>query len=300
MVSTKLFEAKVSVPMVLLAFAIAVPVYAQGRGGGNGGNGNSNGHGNGHVSSPPSSIAIPSQTIGPASAALPIAWLDDASLLPEGTMAITLSALKWSGADLGEVDFPIVNAALGVTRRFQIGASVPHVIAGADGTGAVGGVGTSYVSGKVALLPDKAAVKLAVSPTVQILGDGATQVLAPGANRAQFGLPVSLEVAQGPGRVFASTGFFSSGSWFVGGGAAYQATPKVGLSASFTRAWASNDLTGILRDRREFSGSLSYILRPRIGVYGLLGHTVATTDDNGAGTTIGGGITVLLTAKGKS
>src|SRR5216684_1892120 len=126
-----------------LVLAIAVPVHAQGKG---------NSKGNGHKSSPPSSSPLPSPATGPAAGAPPLAWLDDASLLVPGSMSVTLSTMRWSGTDLSEVNFPIVNASVGLTPRFQIGASVPHIVGSADGTGPVGGVGTSYISSKIALL----------------------------------------------------------------------------------------------------------------------------------------------------
>jgi hypothetical protein len=84
-----------------------------------------------------------------AAAALPAAWLDDASLLTPSTAALTIGVTRWAGADLSEVDFPVVSAAIGLAPRFQIGASVPRVVGSADGTGPVGGIGTSYISGKI-------------------------------------------------------------------------------------------------------------------------------------------------------
>jgi hypothetical protein len=209
-------------------------------------------------------------------------------------MALTVSTMRWSGTDLSEVDVPIVDVSVGLAPRLQLGANVARVVGSADGTGAVGGVGTSYISGKIALLTGRSGVKLAVSPMVEILGEGAVQALAPGEGRMQFGLPVSTELSQGPARVFASAGFFSRGVWFAGGGAGLQATPRVGLSLSFSRSWAPDDTTGISRQRRELSGGVSYIVKPQIGIYTALGQTIATTDDNGAGTTISGGVTFLL------
>jgi len=108
---------------------------------------------------------------------------------------------------------------------------------------------------------------------------------------------VSVEVSQGPARVFASTGFFSRSVWFGGGGVGVQATPTIGVSLSFTRSWANDSTTGVSRDRRELSGGVSYVVRPQIGVYGALGRTIGTTDDNGAGTTISGGVSVLFKAR---
>ncbi len=265
--------------------ALAVPLHAQGR---------SDTKGKGHQSAPPSSSALPSPITGPAAGASPLAWLDDASLLAPGAASVTIGISRWSGTDLSEVSFPIVDATVGLAKRFQIGASVPHIVGGADGTEPVGGVGTSYITSKIALLTDESGVKLAVSPLIEVLGEGAVQALAPGQSRSQFGLPVSAELTQGPARIIASTGFFSRGVWFAGGGVTAQATPKVAVSLSFTRSWASDTITGVSRDRRELSGGGSYAVTTQIAVYSTLARTVATTDDNGAGTTIGGGVSVLF------
>ncbi len=282
--------ARVSLMMAsaALVLAIAVPVNAQGKSGGKG---------KGTKSSPPSSSPLPSPTTGPAAGASPLAWLDDASLLAPGSMSLTISAVRWSGTDLSEVNVPVVDASVGLTPRFQLGASVPHIVGSADGTGPAGGVGTSYISGKIAVLTGASGVKLAVSPVIEIRDDNAVQASAAGEGRTQLGVPVSVEVTQGPARVFASTGFFTRGVWFAGGGVGLQATPKIGASLSFTRAWASDGTTTVSRDRRELSGGASYFVTPQIAVYGALGRTIATTDDNGAGTTVSGGVSFLFNAR---
>ena len=272
----------------VLALAVAVPLYAQGQ---------SNGKGNSHKSSPPSSSPLPSPVTGPAaSVPAPVAWIDDASLLAPGWMAVTVSSTRWSGTDLSEVNFPVVDTSVGLTPRLQIGASVPHIVGGADGT-PVGGVGTSYITSKIAVLTGASEIKLAVSPLLQILGDAAVQSLVAGDGRVQFGLPVSVELAQGPARVFASTGFFSRGIWFAGGGVSVQATPKVGASLSFTRSWSNDSATGVSADRRELSGGASYLVKPQVAVFGALGRTIGTTDESGAGTTVSGGVSVLFNAR---
>jgi hypothetical protein len=269
----------------VLVLAVAIPLHAQGK---------SNGKGNGHKSSPPSSSPLPSPTVGPAAGASPLAWLDDATLLAPGSTSLTISTLRWSGTDLSEVNFPIVQAAVGLAPRFQIGATVPRIVGSADGTGPVGGIGTSYISSKIALLTGASGVKLAVSPVIEVLGEGAVQALAPGEGRTQFGLPVSMEVGRGPVRVFASTGFFSRGVWFAGGGAGMQVSPRLAMSLSFTSAWANDALTGLSRDRRDLSGGASYVVRPQMAVFGSLGRTIATSDADGAGTTVSGGVAFMF------
>lgn len=269
-----------------LVLAFSFPLYAQG-----------NGKGKGHQSSPPSSSPLPSPAAGgpTTSGASPLGWVDDASILGPGTMALTFSAMRWSGADLSEVDIPIVDLSVGLTPRVQLGASIPRIVGGADGTGPVGGIGTSYISGKYVVLTGlSSGVKLAVAPMIQILGAGAAQALAPGEGRTQFGLPVSLEITRGPARIFASTGFFSRGALFAGGGTSAQVSPRLAMSLSFSRAWANDGLTGLSRDRRDLSGGASYFVRPRLAVFGSLGRTIATSDANGAGTTVSGGMTFVV------
>jgi len=262
-----------------LALAVAAPVLAQGKSAGKG-----------HKSAAPSESSLPTSAGGPASGASPMSWLDDASVLPAGAMSLIVAAAHWSGTDLDETDLPIVSAAVGLAPRVQIGAIVPRVIGSADGTGPVGGVGTSYVSAKIAVLTGGSGVKLAVSPMIQILGEGAVQGLPGDHSRVQFGLPASVEVSQGIARVFASTGFFSQGAWFAGGGVGVQASPRVGIAASFTRSWGGEDAAGATRDRRDLTGSVSYLIASKVAVYGSIGRTIATTDENGAGTTVSGGV----------
>jgi len=271
------------VAAVAIVFAIAAPARAQG-----------NSQGKGHKSSPPSGNALPTAAVAPVTGASPIAWLDDATLLPAGSVSLTISAMRWSGSDLSEVDVPVIDAAVAIVPRVQIGVSVPRVVGGADVGGPVSGLGTSYISGKIALLNDAAPLKLAVSPMVRILGPGAAATLVAGESRTQFGVPVSAEVTRGSTRLYASTGFFTGSAWFVGAGIGAQATPRVGVSAALTRSWASAGVDGIPRDRLEVSGGASYLLAPQIAVYGSLGQTIGTTPENGAGTTISGGVTFLV------
>src|SRR5260370_34566424 len=88
----------------VLVLAFSSPVQAQGNG---------KGKGNGPRSSPPSSSPLPGLTAGSptASGATPLAWIDDATVLAPGAMAVTISAMRWSGVDMSEVDVHIVYLA---------------------------------------------------------------------------------------------------------------------------------------------------------------------------------------------
>ena len=274
---------------VIAALALTSPAAAQGK------SGSAPGKIKDKQSTPPSSTSLPVLTPG-ASSASPISWIDDASLLAPGSGAFTISVARWSGADLSEVSAPIVDAAFGVTKRVQLSATIPYVVGSDDGTGPVGGWGTSYFSGKIAILDD-ADVKLAVSPILEVLGGGAAQSLAEGESRYQIGVPISIEVARGAVRMFAATGIFSRGAGFAGGGAGFPLTPRMGASMSFNRSWAQSDVEGVDRNRSEISGGVYYFVKPQIAAYGSIGHTIATTDENGAGLTVGTGVTFLLTPR---
>jgi hypothetical protein len=278
---------------VVMTLAIAAPALAQGKSGSAPGK---NKKGNAPSSTslpPPASTVTGSSPLSTATGASPLSWVDDASLLEPGSAMLTVSVMRWSGSGISEFDFPIADAAVGLTRRVQFSATVPRIAGGTADAGIVGGLGTSYFSTKIALLTD-GDVRLAVSPLVEILGTGAVQTLSDGESRYQLGLPVSVEAGSGRVRAFATTGYFTRGAWFAGGGAGFQLSPDMGASVSFTRSWAGAGIDGLRRDRSEISGGVSYFLLPQIAVSGSLGHTVATLPENGAGFTLGAGITFIV------
>jgi hypothetical protein len=231
-----------------------------------------------------------------ATGATPFAWIDDASVLPPGMMSMSISAMRWHNGDSSEADVPIVDAAFGLSRRVQFSASVPRVVGGAD---AAGGMGTSFFSAKIALVDDpRRSFKVAAAPTLQIVSEGVAATLPAGATRGRWGMPASAEVAVGPARLYGGGGYFSPGLWFAGGAAAARASDKVVVSVGFSRAWRHDDLAAppTLRARNELSGGAAYALTPTVSLFGTLGRTVATLDENGAGATVAGGLSVAFAA----
>ena len=166
----------------------------------------------------------PAAPSAPASTgATPLAWIDDASLLSPGQMALSVSAMHWQGNGVGEVDAPIVDAAFGLAPRVQLSASIPHVSGGADPSGAAGGVGTSFFSAKIALHEMPAyGFKVAVAPTLQLLGSGVVESLGVQQDRIRWGVPVSAEVSSGSTRLYGGGGYFSPGLWFSGVAVAFR------------------------------------------------------------------------------
>lgn len=230
----------------------------------------------------------------------PIAWVDDATLLNPGGVALSLSAVRWDGSGTSEIDAPIVNAALGLAPRVQLSASVPRTLGSSDPTGAAGGVGTSFFSAKVQLLNDRARnVKIAAAPTLQLLGSGVVAALGPNEGRVRWGLPVSAEIDRGVARLYGGGGYFSPGLWFTGAAFAVQVASRMAVNVGVSRAWRVGDAidpTLVDQDRKEITGGVAYGLTPHISAYGAIGQTFATLDANGAGTTVSGGVSLWFTA----
>ncbi|HEV8345348.1 MAG TPA: hypothetical protein VGQ16_02175 [Vicinamibacterales bacterium] len=275
--------------LAVLLSTISTAAFAQGK---------SQAHKN---SAPPSrnDLASPSGAAVGSGAASPIAWVDDATVVDSGGVSVAISTIRWTGSGMSEVNFPVVDIAFGLTPHVQLSASVPRVVGSADPAGAAGGLGTSYFSMKLAVVDDhKRGLKVAVSPTLEVLSPGVVEWLAPGEHRVQIGFPVSAQWDRGQSRLYGATGYFSRGAWFMGTGAAFIVNDKVAVSGGFSRAWRRSIVPDVPlgdRDRNEISGSGSYALTPSVRLFGSLGRTIATLEENGAGTTIGGGLSLFFT-----
>jgi len=277
----------------VLALAVSAPALAQGQS-------------QQHKKNPPappsrSDLAAPSGVSLPAMAVAgptPFAWVDDASLLEAGSVSIALSVARWQGGGISEVDVPIVDAAIGLTPRVHLTMSVPRVVGSEDPLGPVGGMGTSYFSAKIAALNDaRRGLKLSVAPTLEVLGSGVLQSTTAGERRAHFGLPVSVELDRGRARLYAGGGYFTRGVWFTGAGVGSRVNDKLFVSGGFSRSWRGSDVPDVPlsdRDRKEITGSASYTITPQVSVYGALGRTLATLDENGAGTSLVGGVSFFF------
>jgi hypothetical protein len=251
----------------------------------------------GHASPPSSSVLPGGSIVGPSSGAAPLAWMDDASLIEPGAMSVAVYTTRWMGAGASESSIPVVDVGLGITDRLQFTASVPRVAGSSDPAAPSGGLGTTYFSGKYAAYAnDRARLRIAVAPTLEVLSARATAALAPGQTRAQFGLPVSVQLDRTGRSMYASAGWFSRGAWFAGAGGAMQLSPRVGVSASLSHAWAGtvDPVSALARQRTELSGGTSFAATSHIALFASAGRTINTSDENGAGTTIAGGVSFYV------
>src|SRR5436309_6651987 len=228
----------------------------------------------------------------------PLAWVDDASLLPPGMVSASVSAMWWHNAGVSETDIPIAGAAFGLAPKVQLSATVSHVVGSSDVLGAAGGVGTSAFSSKIAVYESHTRTfKVATSPTILVVPQGVVDAAGQPQSRVQWGLPVSAEISRGTIRLYGGGGYFSPGMWFGGAALGFRAADKTMASVGFSRAWRLTDLPNVplaTRDRKELSVALSRVLASTVIAFGSVGRTIATLDENGAGTAISGGVTILL------
>jgi hypothetical protein len=271
----------------VLALLLASPAFAQGKSQRNRGK---------QARPSASTLPVPVAPLAGPIGATPFAWLDDATLMTPGTVWVGLSLVRWQGGGLSEVSVPVFDAAVGLTPRVQVAASVPRTLDNTEQGGAPGGFGTTFISTKIGLLQDdRARVRVAVAPTIEILTLSALQ--GSGGGRLQWGLPVSVETTAGRGRVYGSAGFFSRGVRYAGAGAGLHLDRRVAASASFSRAWsstASPDPSVPSAVRNEIGGGVSYSFTPNVGVFGSIGRTVATPAEYGAGTSLGLGMSIAF------
>jgi hypothetical protein len=224
---------------------------------------------------------------GTSTAAAPFAWLDDASVMAPGNVWVGVSMVHWQGAGASQSLVPVVDAAFGVAPRVQMGATVPRT---SDG------LGTTFFGAKIAVLegdPDRPS--LAVAPTLEISSGAASDLTATARRRTQWGIPVSAQFERAGARIYGSSGYFSPGIWFAGGGASRSLTDRVGVSVSFSRAWTVvHDLDPSLRGprRNDVSGGGFFDLTPNLSVFGSVGRTIRTAADDGAGTTFSFGMSL--------
>lgn len=186
---------------------------------------------------------------------------------------------------MGETIVPVVDAAIGLTPRVQVSASVPRV---------AGGVGTTFFSAKIAAFSDAArGLKVAVAPTLEVLSESAALAGPAGQSRTQWGLPVGVELDRERGRIYGSTGYFSPGIWYAGAGFGKPVSDRAGVSVSFSHAWAGTGTAPTSAPRRnEISGGGSFDINPNLSVFGSLGRTIGLAAEDGAGTTISVGLSL--------
>ena len=273
---------------VLMCAAAASPAGAQGKSG--------SAPGQGRKSANQGAAAAAAATVSPATATAATSapstspnnvlyygsWLDDASVMPRGSIWMGASTAYWKADTAHQVDAPVFMGAAGLTRRAQVGASLPVYHFNDQAGFSASGVGTVTVYGKVMLLDSSTtrAVGLAVAPLIEV---------APGAERA-FGwaLPVNVEARADRFRVFGSAGYFSRGSIFGTAAVEVPTSRRTSLTGTFGESHAGDS------NQTSVGVSLSVSVSPSTGFFVGLGHSSAAASLGNGGVSVGGGISLFV------
>jgi len=282
---------------ITVAFVLLSPAVVAAQG---------NGHGhayglNKNQGSAPSAASAP--VVTPAGTAVARhfgSWLDDASLLPEGKAALSFGFGYWRTPSYREFDAPSVDGSLGLTRRVQIGASLPYFRANEPGGPLAHGVGDVYLNSKIQLREPSSAAHptgFAIAPVVELL----SYPPEPGASRVSWALPFSVELQREGWRVYGSTGYFSRGSVFAGGAMELALSDRAWLTGTLSQSHVVNDkdaidALGLARTRTDVSGGLAVALTPAWSVYGSIGRTLSQQDPDSATLVLSGGVSWSLAA----
>jgi hypothetical protein len=224
------------------------------------------------------------------------AWLDDASVMAVGHGSLTLSFAYWRTPSYRELDFPVADGAISLSRRVQFGMSIPYYHAGESGGPVARGLGDLYLSTKVQLQePSRGKLGFAVTPLVEILSFAPS----PDRGRVSWAIPVNVEY-QGDGwRTFASTGYFSRGAVFVSGALEIAITDRTWLTGSISQSHSleQDDLStalGIAQTRTDASGGLGVSLSPSVAVFSTVGRTLSSRDPTSASFFLTSGVSLSV------
>lgn len=216
-------------------------------------------------------------------------WLDDASLIAPGEAWTAMSWGYYRSSGSHQVDFPVVDAAAGLTKRWQFGASVPYYrMSFPDGSN-LGGLGDVYLNAKYSIrTPDRKRIGLAVTPIVEIL-----DAPAPGGSRLAWAAPVSIELQRARYRVFATAGYFSRGALFSSGAVEMVATDRLILTGALIATRSTNDAPeadalSLSKSQVDISATAARVITPSIAVFCGAGRSLAHADGEGSFSVSGG------------
>lgn len=277
--------------LTLGACLAALPVAAQGKG-------NAFGHmkkGGGPAAATASELQLP----GGAGVRNFGSWLDDASIMPEGAGALTLSLGYWRTPAFSEWDVPVADASVALTRRVQLGASMPYFHASEHGGPVARGFGDLYLSAKVQLREpsERRALGFSVTPLLEVASS------APSADqgRVSWAIPANVELQRRSWRAFGSAGYFSRGSLFASGAIEVPLNARTHITGTLSRSHSvkRDDLStalGYAQTRTDVTGGLSAAVSDTVTLFGAVGRTISARDPNSAVVVVSGGAAFTFSA----
>jgi hypothetical protein len=209
-------------------------------------------------------------------------WLDDASVLDPRVSWLTVSVQRWASPALHGFDVPVIDLSVGIVPRLQVSASVPFTQYALPGSPMNGQLGDLYLTGKYVIRePAEGRVGVSVAPSLEVLSTAATADTA--LSRMNGVLATSVEWRIDGSRVYGSTGYYTRGAVFAG--AALERAVSARLRATgaltFSRSTAPIEASttwGLAHQRVDLAGSVSWIVSPRLVVFGGLGRTLSHLD----------------------
>lgn len=269
--------ARHALAMAFVMLCAAAPAAAQGNG-----HGNAYGHYKGTVAS--STHTAQAASIPGTGVRNFGSWLDDATVQDPGGGYVTFGFGVYHTPVYREIDFPSIDSGFGVTRRLQVGMSLPYSYGGAPGDPTTRGFGDIYLNTKYQLSePSQTKTGFAVIPMLEVLS------VAPpsGGGRVQWALPVSAERQFNRWRAMGTGGWFSRGALFGASAIEVALSKRAWATGALSESYSTrhDDLStalGFARARTDLSGGATYALRPDIAVYGSVGRTISVRDDNSA------------------
>ena len=228
------------------------------------------------------------------------AWLDDASLLPEGMGSMSVSFGWFRSPVFHEFDVPVVDGAVGMTRRVQFGFSVPYYHANEPGGPVARGLGDLYLNAKIQLrdpAAHSAGIGFAVSPVLEVLSTDP----GPEGSQLNWALPASVELQRQRVRAFATAGYFSRGSLFASGAVELALSDRLWATGAITRSHSTkqdefSNLLGLSPSRTDVNGGVTYLVASTVAAFGNVGRTISRQDANSASLVVSGGVSYSFAA----
>jgi hypothetical protein len=224
-------------------------------------------------------------------------WLDDASVMEQGTGFVTFGFAYWKGPGFREFDLPMLDTGMALHKRVQVGMSFPYYYANEPGAPVSRGFGNVYMTTKVQLRdPASQRVGLAVTPMVEVLDT----VTLPGGHRVNWALPANVEFRRDGWRAFGSGGYFSRGALFASGALEAALSERAWVMGSVSQSYSTkaDALTAALalpRAQTDLTGGLTLALGKEIAVYGTVGHTISNREINSGTLNVTGGVSFNFT-----
>jgi hypothetical protein len=223
-------------------------------------------------------------------------WLDDASLMDQGSGFVTFGFAYWKGRGFREFDLPMLDSGMAIHKRVQVGMSFPYYYSNEPGGPVARGFGNVYMTGKLQLRdPSSHPVGFAMTPMVEVLD---AQPVS--GRRVNWALPGNIEFRRDGWRAFGSGGYFSRGALFASGAVEASLADRAWVTGSLSQSYSTkaNDLTAALalpRGQTDVTGGLTVAVNKAMAVYGTVGHTISNREINSGTLNVTGGVSFNFT-----